>query len=244
MGPLVKLGLIGAGLGGAFYFGEYKPAQERKRKKEAVVPTPTPTPLPPPPPLPTPLSTPGEVIYVGSHEFATTVEQSMYGRPVATFLTMRKGDVYGTVKPVVDELAAAYPEIQFFEFDMAQILPDIAAHLGTPVPAIQTDVVQFNGGVMYALGQAGDGSCVRAYQGPQSFEEQLAAAGEKVSSLWECSSVEFSDLETLIGQMVWVCEVAIEAALAPPVDEGTTAMRPSYPVPEGLTMGVGASAQV
>lgn len=184
---LTKLA-IAAAMAAGYYVVEYKPAQERKKKakKKAVIP---PTPATPP-------TEESRVIFVDNIEDGVALEK-LDGQKIFVFVTMAKGSVYAAVAPVFGELSVTYPDVNFVEFDMAAVLKEYGGE------DVQSNVALTGGGIQ---GQPEIGRCVNFFEGPTSFEDQLAEFGESMTSEGpECSVADIRTAD-VVQELVSIAE--------------------------------------
>jgi hypothetical protein len=190
MSPIVNLGIIGALVGGAYYFGAYLPEKRRKEKKKGTV-TPTPTPGPGPevfnyrtPP------NPQQVLEAHTEHDVNTMIQALQGVPTAVLVVFSKGATYQKVAPLFRGLAEAYPEVQFVESDLQNMM-------GT-----SADVVAFDVGL--DLGSSSlhtGGMTLLMTDGPETAKQKLEAAGEASEPLWPEANSDTRDMVTAQADM-------------------------------------------
>lgn len=230
MSTLTNLLLAAGAITGVYVVGEYLPAKRRaaKRRRGAkrapTVPAPSPTPLPDVTPEPTgpyalkPPPRPGEILQANTEAEVGAMLAELGGVPTAVLVAFSKGAVYQKVKPVFDELATTYPEVQFVE-------SDLSAMLGT-----KSDVVAVDVGV--DLGTASPhtgGISVLLAEGPETAEEQLKAAGEWSQPRWAVSNVDTSDMQMATSDLVLALETLIDRLeLVPPTEAGFEVMPSNY----------------
>lgn len=180
MSPIVNLGIIGALAGGAYYFGAYLP--EKKRKEKGTKPSPSPTPtlevfdyrVPP---------NPRKVLEANTERDVSVLLEALQGVPTAVLMVFSKGNTYQKVMPLFRGLAEAYPEVQFVESDLQNMLGTTA------------DVVAFDVGVNLGEGSPHTGGMTLLMtDGPDTAAQKLEMAGEQSEPLWPSSNSDTQDM--------------------------------------------------
>lgn len=180
-------------------------------------------PLPPPPPNGTDLPdvpgaplprvlppNPGEIMEAHTQQEAAQLISQLMGVPIAILMPFSKGDTYAKVKPVFVELAAAYPEIQFVESDIGQML-------GTT-----SDVVALDVGIELGSSPHSGGMSLLLTDGPMSGMEKLQANEEVALPRWPLSAADTRDMQEATGEMVWPLEVLADRLGEIPIAEVPT----------------------
>jgi len=188
MSALANLGILGALVGGAYYFGAYLPEKRRKEKKKGTV-TPTPTPSPQAFDLRDPPN-PQQVLEAHTEHDVNTLIQALQGVPTAVLVVFSKGPTYEKVSPLFRGLAEAYPEVQFVESDLQNMLGTTA------------DVVAFDAGI--DLGSSSPhtgGMTLLMTDGPETAKQKLEAAGETSDPLWPEANSDTRDMITVQADM-------------------------------------------
>lgn len=215
MSALTNLALLAAAAAGTYYFVEVRPKARKKKKKGLGGAPVTGTP-------------PGFTPIVSIEEAIAAQTQVIQEKKpwLAVEVRKRSGQAWIKLRPILAELAVAYPQVAFFEFDADKIRAEPP----------RADVAIVNVGFNWSLVKAEGVTVLLSASGsPSSLLEET---GEEISTAFnQIVEQNLTAPDEVVNLLVQAVEAAIEIAKEPqpPMPPGLEPPPPPPGEPGGIT---------